>query len=449
LQRLAAAVEAADLAPALVRHLQIHKGRVVPAERTVGVLGREAVAALAVTAMWEPYVTEIDLPPFLRIALWEDAMRTAGAAATMSDAHGREDSAWDGAWAVLMHLSIAELFRARPYAATWLEDVRPLGPLLRGDAERALFGSSRVDALDVVGRVTGLPADLLDVPRQAMGGGAPDDRVLRLRQAEDLAWRVAHRAAREARQSWCAEVGLSQGLTDAEMHRLCNDALVCADRIAAVSHGPAPSVPPGWGPDPVPAIPVDPDAFRSHALRVERELAGATAALRRSEERDAATGLPSLRAGCQEWNRRAVLSRATRRNLWCALIELDALVDLAASEGFGASDRALVSAAAALSSVLRDGFVSRFGDGTLAVFFEADVRGARIAAERMRCAIAEARVQDVGRRVTATIVAGDLLGLDRAAPASDLLHALRRLLVSQDRRASNHVTWLEPVGGVS
>lgn len=447
--RLTCAVEAAGLGPTLVRYLDAVKGRQVPEDRAVGVLGREAVSALAVMAMFERRMHEAQVPSFLASAIWEDGLRAAGCAVALAEAQQAEDAVWEAASALILQLATVELFDGRPYAATWLSEVRPESPLRRPEAERALFGLTRVDAMGMAAERIGLPPDLLVMPRQALSGAAAELSALMLRQGEDLAWRVAHVPADDARQPWCAEVGLSHGLTDGEMHRVVHDSLVGAQRLASALEAPTPSVPAGWGPDEVAAEPWEPGAVRRHVLAVESALSSAAASLRRAAELDGPTGLPSARSARDEWARRALIARATRRNLWCALVEVDGLVALAAAEGFEAQDRAIAAVGGALSRVVRDGFVGRFSDGAVMVIFEADHRGARVVAERVRNAIAETRIPDVSRRLTATIVAGDVLGTDRESPALDLLHALRRLLVSNDRRVGNRIEWLDPVGGTA
>ncbi len=448
--RLTLAVEATDgLSSVLSRHLEIARGRRVPPDRAAGVLGSESVGWLATQAMLGAGLAEAKLPPFLTAALWEDALRTAAAASTLGSALGLDTEEWFGAAAMVMQLATVELFVGRPFAVSYLELVRPESAAQRVIAERELFQRTRADAFDRLAERLGLTEELAGPVRQALSGGPAEQQATLLRFGENLAWRVAHASGEDARLEWCAQAGLALGLSDGDMHRVSHDALVSSVAMAKILDAPIPGIPQGWSGASLAGDEQDPGAIRQHALVLERELSAVRMQLELGRDLCQTTGLPSPRMLRKELANRAVIARATRRDLWLAVVELDDFVDLGAAVGLDATDRVLAAVGQALKGLNAANFVGRIGERGFCVLFEADLRGARVATERLRAVVADVRVSGLTHRVTATILVGNLFSLDRTADPERLIHSIRMGTRDQDRRIRNQIVWLEQLGGIA
>jgi diguanylate cyclase (GGDEF)-like protein len=174
-------------------------------------------------------------------------------------------------------------------------------------------------------------------------------------------------------------------------------------------------------------------------VMVIARLHGALSAERRLATIDAATGALNRRAFTAAAERERRRAERSGRPLSLAYLDLDGLKGVNDRLGHRAGDRALRTAAAALSSSLRAGdLIGRVGGDEFALLLpDTDVLGAARASERMRHTVAAA-CREGNVPVTASVGTATF----RFPPTSvgDMLAAADRLMYRSKEAGGNRVT---------
>jgi diguanylate cyclase (GGDEF)-like protein len=183
-------------------------------------------------------------------------------------------------------------------------------------------------------------------------------------------------------------------------------------------------------------------------LRLERIVADRTDELRRANERleelavtDELTGISNRRRLTEGLAAAIALARRQKSPLAVVLADLDRFKELNDTQGHEAGDKALVQAAQALQSGLREvDLLGRWGgEEFLAVLPGSDVDGAREVGERLRKAIEQMGLtNDVTGRVLTTSVGIAALADDVASPA-DLVRRADQALYAAKAAGRNRV----------
>lgn len=138
------------------------------------------------------------------------------------------------------------------------------------------------------------------------------------------------------------------------------------------------------------------------------QLSQKTNALREMAATDELTGIPNRRSILEVLGRESARARRYAEPLAVLMIDIDHFKEVNDSRGHAAGDAVLKGVASTLQSTVRDSdFAGRYGgEEFLAILPHQDERGALIAAERIRCRIADTETGPDRLKVTVSIGVG-------------------------------------------
>ncbi|MDA8124232.1 MAG: GGDEF domain-containing protein [Deltaproteobacteria bacterium] len=156
--------------------------------------------------------------------------------------------------------------------------------------------------------------------------------------------------------------------------------------------------------------------------RLESDLKRAQVELQRIATTDFLTGIANSRSFLEAGEREIQRKRRYGRPLAALMFDLDHFKEINDTYGHAAGDKVLVTLSAVCKKLLRDIDVfGRLGGEEFAMLLpETDLAGARVTAERLREAVAEAAIETERAVLHVTIS----IGVSEMGPADDLLDAV-------------------------